>query len=145
MDPHGMHPQVLRQLEEAITEQLSTVFEESWRMGKVPESWRKANVTPKRARRMIQESTGQSISLLFLEKRWSSLFQMSSSSKWKKRRLSVVVSMDSSREKSCLTNLVAFYDVMTSWVDEGWMSRTLTSEKLLSPIATSQVSLQGVE
>lgn len=72
MCPRGMHPHVLRQLAEAIAEQLSIVFERSWRMGKVPEARRKANVTPKKARRMIQESTGQSISLLFLEKKWSS-------------------------------------------------------------------------
>ena len=47
------------------------------------------------------------------------MFWLSSPSNWKKRRLSGTVNMESTKGKSYLTNLVAFYDVMTSWVDEG--------------------------
>jgi len=46
MGPDGMHPQVLRQLAYVIAEPLSIIFERSWRMGEVPEDWRKAYVTP---------------------------------------------------------------------------------------------------
>ena len=46
MGPDGMHPQVLRQLEEVIVRLLSIIFGKSWGMGEVPEDWRKANVTP---------------------------------------------------------------------------------------------------
>jgi len=46
MGPDGMHPRVLRELEDVIAEPLSIIFERSWRSGEVPENWRKANATP---------------------------------------------------------------------------------------------------
>jgi len=46
MGADGMHPQVLRELADAIVEPLSVIFERSWRTGEVPEDWRKASVTP---------------------------------------------------------------------------------------------------
>ena len=51
----------------------------------------------KRARRKTQGTTGWSASPPSQERWWSSLSWRSSSSKWKKRRLSGVVSMDSPR------------------------------------------------
>ncbi|KFP34454.1 RNA-directed DNA polymerase from mobile element jockey, partial [Colius striatus] len=42
----GMHLQVLRELVEVIAKPLSIVFSKLWRIGEVPEDWRKANVTP---------------------------------------------------------------------------------------------------
>ncbi|KFQ88182.1 hypothetical protein N337_06397, partial [Phoenicopterus ruber ruber] len=46
MGPNGMHPCMLRELAEVIAKPLSIIFEKSWRMGEVPEDWRKAHVTP---------------------------------------------------------------------------------------------------
>ncbi|PKU43345.1 hypothetical protein llap_6347 [Limosa lapponica baueri] len=46
MGPDGMHPRALRELAEVIAELLSIIFKRSWRTGKVPEDWRKANVIP---------------------------------------------------------------------------------------------------
>jgi len=46
MEPHGMHPRVLRELAGVTAEPLSIIFERSWRTGEVPEEWRKASVTP---------------------------------------------------------------------------------------------------
>jgi len=46
MSPAGMHPEVLRELADAIAEPLSIIFERSWRIGEVPEDWRKTKATP---------------------------------------------------------------------------------------------------
>ncbi|PKU29183.1 rna-directed dna polymerase from mobile element hypothetical protein [Limosa lapponica baueri] len=40
----GLHPRVLRELADVIAGPLSIIFERSWRTGKVPEDWRKADV-----------------------------------------------------------------------------------------------------
>ncbi|KAJ7425688.1 RNA-directed DNA polymerase from mobile element jockey-like protein [Pitangus sulphuratus] len=62
------------------------IFKKSWRMGEVPDDWRKANVTPIFKKRKKEDSGNyQSVSL---------------------------------KGKSCLTNLIAFYDDMAGWVDE---------------------------
>ena len=45
MGPDGMHPRVLRELAEMISEPLSIIFDRSWRTGEVPEDWRIASVT----------------------------------------------------------------------------------------------------
>ena len=46
MGPDGKHPQVLRELADVIARPLSIIFAQSWRLGEVPEGWRKENVTP---------------------------------------------------------------------------------------------------
>ncbi|KFP24522.1 RNA-directed DNA polymerase from mobile element jockey, partial [Colius striatus] len=45
MDPNVLHPRVLSELADVIAKPLSIIFEQSWRIGEVPEDWRKANVT----------------------------------------------------------------------------------------------------
>jgi len=118
MGPDGMHPQVLRELADVIAKLLSIIFERRWRTGEVPEDWRKASVTPV-FKRGKQEDPGWSASPPSLERWWSSSSWRSSLSKWRKTRLSGVVNMESSRGKSCLTNLIAFCNGMTGWVDVG--------------------------
>ncbi|KFP58288.1 RNA-directed DNA polymerase from mobile element jockey, partial [Cathartes aura] len=46
MGPDGMHPRGLRDLADVITRPLLIIFDQSWRLGEVPEDWRKANVPP---------------------------------------------------------------------------------------------------
>ncbi|KAK4810939.1 hypothetical protein QYF61_013354 [Mycteria americana] len=41
-----MHPRLLRELADVIARPLLIIFDRSWRLGEVPEDWRKANVTP---------------------------------------------------------------------------------------------------
>uniref|UniRef100_A0A803THE0 SGNH hydrolase-type esterase domain-containing protein n=1 Tax=Anolis carolinensis TaxID=28377 RepID=A0A803THE0_ANOCA len=44
--PDQLHPRVLKELAEVISEPLAIIFESSWRMGEVPADWRSANVVP---------------------------------------------------------------------------------------------------
>lgn len=41
-----MHPRVVRELANVIAMPLLVIFERSWRLGEVPENWKKATVTP---------------------------------------------------------------------------------------------------
>ncbi|KFQ34998.1 hypothetical protein N332_05069, partial [Mesitornis unicolor] len=43
--PDRMHPWVLKELVGVIARPLSIIFGKSWATGKVPEGWRKANIT----------------------------------------------------------------------------------------------------
>lgn len=44
--PDEIHPGVLQELAEVISELLAIISESSWRMGEVPEEARKANTVP---------------------------------------------------------------------------------------------------
>jgi len=46
MGADRMHPPVLKEMADVITEPLSIILERTWGTGEVPEDWRKANVTP---------------------------------------------------------------------------------------------------
>jgi len=90
---------VLRELADVIAEPLSIIFERSWRTGEMPEDWRKANVIPifKKGKK---EDPGnyRPVSLTSIPgKVMEHLILEVITSKWKKRRLSGAVSMDSPR------------------------------------------------
>ncbi|KFO87090.1 hypothetical protein N320_08569, partial [Buceros rhinoceros silvestris] len=44
--PDGIHPRVLRELEEVLSKPLSIIYQQSWLIREVPVDWRLANVTP---------------------------------------------------------------------------------------------------
>jgi len=46
MGPDGIHPRVLRELEEELAKPLSIIYQQSWLTGEVPDDWRIASVTP---------------------------------------------------------------------------------------------------
>jgi len=121
MSPDGMHPRVLRELADVIAEPLSIIFERSWRTAEVPEDWRKANVTRifKKGKKedpgnyrpvSLTSIPGKVMEQLILEVIMNQVEENN-----------VIRSSEDgfTKEKSCLTNLTAFYDGMTGWVDEG--------------------------
>jgi len=99
MGPDGMHSRALRELADVIAEPLVIIFERSWRTGEMPEDRRKGSVTPifKKGKK---EDPGnyRPVSLTsILGKMMEQLILEVITSKWRKRRLSGVVSMDSPR------------------------------------------------
>jgi len=120
MGPDGMHPAVLRELADVIAEPLSIIFERSWRTGEVPEDWRKASVTPvfKKGKKedpgnyrpvSLTSSPGKVMEQLILDV---------ISKQVEEKKVIRCSHHGFTKGKSCLTNLIAFYDGVTGWVDE---------------------------
>jgi len=115
-----MHTHVLRELENDIAEPLSIIFERSCRTGQLPEDWRKSRVTPV-FKKGKKEDAGnyRPVSLTsILGKMMEQLILEVISKQVEEKKLIRSSQHGFTKGKSCLTNLIAFYDDMTGWVDE---------------------------
>jgi len=120
MGPDGMHPRVLRELADVIAEPLTNIFERSWRT-EVPEDWRKANVTPV-FKKGKKEDPGnyRPVSLTSILGKMMEELILDVISKQVEEKKAIRSSQHGfTKRKSCSTKLIAFYDGMISWVDEG--------------------------
>ncbi|GAB0206849.1 mitochondrial enolase superfamily member 1 [Grus japonensis] len=112
MGPDGMHPQVLRELADVIAKPLSIIFERSWRTGEVPEDWRKANVTPV-FKKSKKEDPGnyRPVSLTSIPGKVMEQLILDVISKHVEEKKVIGGGQHGfTRGKSCLTNLIVFYD-----------------------------------
>jgi len=112
---------VLRELAEVAAEPLSIIFERSWRTGEVHEEWRKANVIPifKKGKK---EDPGKHrlVSLTSIPGKMMEPLILEVIIKQVEEKKVIRSSQHGfTKGKSCLTNLIAFYNGMTGWVDEG--------------------------
>ncbi|GAB0205890.1 mitochondrial enolase superfamily member 1 [Grus japonensis] len=121
MGPDGMHPRVLRELADVIAVPLSIIFERSWRIGEVPEDWRKANVTPVFKKGKKEDSGNyRPVSLTSIPGEMMEQLFLEVISKYVEEKKVIGSGQHGfTKGKSCLTNSIAFYDGTTSWVDEG--------------------------
>ncbi|KAK4825829.1 hypothetical protein QYF61_002952 [Mycteria americana] len=121
MGPDEIHPRVLKELADVFTKPLSIIYQQSWLTGEVPADWRLANVTPifKKGRK---EDPGnyRPVSLTSVPGKLMEQIILSAITRHVENNQGIKPSQHGFRKgRSCLTNLISFYDKVTRLVDEG--------------------------
>ena len=121
MGPDGMHPRVLRDLADIIVRSLLIVFERSWQLGEVPQDWKKLSVTAS-FKRGNKDDLGnyQLVSLTSILSNMIKQIILEIISKHiKDKKVIESIQCGFMKGKSCLTDLMATYNKVTSSMGEG--------------------------
>jgi len=112
----GFHPRVLREL----AKPLSIIYQQSWLTGEVPDDWRLASVTPISKKGQKEDSENyRPVSLTSVLGKIMEQFIRSAVTGHVKDNQGIGPSQHGfMKGRSCLTNLISFYDQVTHLVDE---------------------------
>ncbi|GAB0208059.1 mitochondrial enolase superfamily member 1 [Grus japonensis] len=121
MGPDGIHPRVLRELVEELAKPLSIIYQQSWLTGEVPDDWRLANVTPIYKKGQKEDPGNyRPVSLTSVPGKVMEQFILSALTRQVQDNQGIRPSQHGfMKGRSCLTNLISFYDKVTRLVDEG--------------------------
>ncbi|CAM4544601.1 unnamed protein product [Caretta caretta] len=121
MGSDALQPRVRKELADVIAEPLAIIFENSWRSREVPDDWKKANAVPI-FKKGEEEDPGnyRPVSLTSVPGNIKEqVFKESILKHLHERKVIRNSQHGFTKGKSCLTNLIAFYDEITGSVDEG--------------------------
>ncbi|GAB0191393.1 mitochondrial enolase superfamily member 1 [Grus japonensis] len=115
----GIHQRVLRELAEELAKPLSIICQQSWLTGEVPVDWSLANVMPI-YKKGWKEDLGnyRPVSLTLAPGKVMEQFILSTRQVQDKQGIRPS-QHEFMKGRSCLTNLISFYDQVTCLVDEG--------------------------
>jgi len=119
--PDGIHPRVLRELSEELAKPLSIIYQQSWLTGEVSGGWRLTSVTPiyKKGRKEDLRNY-RTVSLTLMLGKIMEQFILNALIRHVQDNQGIKPSQHGfMKGRSCLTNLISFYDQETHLVDEG--------------------------
>ncbi|XP_075779238.1 uncharacterized protein LOC142827520 [Pelodiscus sinensis] len=119
--PDEMHPRILKELIEEVSEPLAMIFEKSWQTGEIPEDWKRANIVPI-YKKGNKNNPGNYRPVSLTSVPGKIMEQVIKEIICKHLEGNKVIGNSQHgfvKNKSCQTNLIAFFDKITSLVDKG--------------------------
>ncbi|KAK4809039.1 hypothetical protein QYF61_027876 [Mycteria americana] len=149
MGPDEIHLRVLKELAEVLTKPLSVIYQQSWLTGEVPVDWRLANVTPIFKKGQEDPGNYRPVSLTSVPGKLMEQIILSAITWHVEDNQGIKPSQHGFRKgRSCLTNLICFYDKVTRLVDEGKavdVVYLVTSVKPLTFILLEKLAAHGLD
>ncbi|KAF4794993.1 hypothetical protein TURU_096798 [Turdus rufiventris] len=121
MGPNVIHPRAMRELADELAKPLPIIYWQSWDTNEVPDDWKLANVTPI-YKKVWKEDPGnyRPFSLPSVPDKVMKQFILSAITEHLADGQSIRPSQHGFRRgRSCLTNLISFYDQVTRLVNAG--------------------------